>query len=94
MSAALPPTLKGHSHMTRRASLLRQLENSLLSRNQKAELGCQIAKQLEDVGDYEGASVALDYFWRGMGERPIQRSNAPLQQPPARSIRHYRGKER
>jgi tetratricopeptide (TPR) repeat protein len=62
--------------MTRRASLLRQLESSLLSRNQKAELGCQIAKQLEDVGDYEGASEALDYFWRGMGERPhVERLN-------------------
>jgi tetratricopeptide (TPR) repeat protein len=56
--------------MTLRASLMRQLANPYLSRNQRAELGCQVARQLEDVGDYEGAREAIGEFWRGVGERP------------------------
>lgn len=56
--------------MTLRASLMRQLSNPYLSRNQRAELGCQVAWQLEDVGDYEGAREAIGEFWRGVGERP------------------------
>lgn len=56
--------------MTLRSSLMRQLANPYLSRNQRSELGCQIARQLEDVGDYEGAREAISEFWRGIGERP------------------------
>lgn len=56
--------------MTLRASLMRQLSNPYLSRNQRAELGCQVARQLEDVGDYEGAREAISEFWPGVGERP------------------------
>ena len=56
--------------MSLRASLLRQLDNPYLSRNQRAELGCDVARQLEDIGDYEGAREAIGEFWRGVGERP------------------------
>ena len=56
--------------MDLRASLLRQLDNPYLSRNQRAELGCDLARRLEDVGDYEGAREAIGEFWRAVGERP------------------------
>jgi tetratricopeptide (TPR) repeat protein len=51
-------------------SLLLQLENPQLSRNGRAELGCQIAQELEDVGDYKGASEALGEFWHNVGDKP------------------------
>lgn len=56
--------------MNLRASLLQQLENPHLTADQQAELRCQIAKELEEVGDYEGAREALGELWRGTGERP------------------------
>ena len=56
--------------MTLLASLARQLENPYLSRNQRAELRCQATKELEDIGDYEGACEALGEFWRGVGVKP------------------------
>lgn len=45
-----------------RASLQRQLENPNLSRNQRAELRCQLAKELEETGDYEAARQAMSEF--------------------------------
>ena len=39
-------------------------------RNQRAELGCDLARQLEDVGDYEGARKAIAEFWREIGVPP------------------------
>jgi tetratricopeptide (TPR) repeat protein len=48
---------------------MRQLENPSLSRNARAELCCQIAYQLEDVGDYESAGESLAEFWQGFSER-------------------------
>ncbi len=56
--------------MTMLASLMRQLENPSLSRNGRAELCCQVAQELENVGDYEGAREALAEFWRETNERP------------------------
>jgi cytochrome c1 len=54
------------SHMTILASLMRQLENPSLSRTGRVELCCQIAYQLEDVGDYQSAAEALAEFWPGL----------------------------
>lgn len=51
-------------------SLLLQLENPHLTHNGRAELSCEIARQLEDTGDYEDAREALSEFWQGVGERP------------------------
>ena len=70
MAPALLLPAKGHPSMNLRASLLSQLENPYLSRNQRAELGCDVARQLEDVGDYEGAREAIGEFWREVGARP------------------------
>lgn len=58
--------------MTELASLIRQLSNPYLSRHQQAELRCQIAKRLEEAGDYEGAREALDVLWSGLGQRSSQ----------------------
>lgn len=51
-------------------SLLRQLENHLLSRNERAELRCRLAKELEEAGNYEAARNALGELWERIGERP------------------------
>lgn len=56
--------------MTLRASLLRQLENPALSHNGRAELRCQVARELEDAGEYEEAREAMGDLWRRVGERP------------------------
>jgi tetratricopeptide (TPR) repeat protein len=65
--SALSP---GASHMDVQASLLRQLENKNLTRDQRAELRCQLAKELEDTGDYEAARQAMSEFWQRIGEHP------------------------
>jgi tetratricopeptide (TPR) repeat protein len=56
--------------MTLQASLLRQLNNPKLSRDQRADLRCQLAKEREEHGDYEGARQALGELWQRVGERP------------------------
>jgi tetratricopeptide (TPR) repeat protein len=56
--------------MTLQASLLRQLDNPKLTRDQRAELRCQLAKEREEHGDYEGARVAFGELWQRVGERP------------------------
>jgi tetratricopeptide (TPR) repeat protein len=56
--------------MTLLASLTRKLENPSLSRNARAELCCEVARELEDPGDYEGAREALREFWQDASERP------------------------
>src|SRR5215211_7767949 len=56
--------------MTLLSSLLQQLENPNLSRDQRAELSCQLAKELEDTGDYEAARRAISEFWQRIGEYP------------------------
>jgi tetratricopeptide (TPR) repeat protein len=56
--------------MTLRTSLLRQLENPTLSRDRRAELRCQLAKELEERGDYEDARSAMGTLWQYIGDRP------------------------
>ncbi|HEX8707032.1 MAG TPA: helix-turn-helix domain-containing protein [Pyrinomonadaceae bacterium] len=56
--------------MNVQASLLRQLENPKLSRDQRAQLRCQLAKELEEAGDYEAARQAMGELWQRIGEHP------------------------
>ena len=56
--------------MNVQSSLLRQLENPKLSRDQRAELRCELAKALENAGDYEAARQAMSEFWQRIGEQP------------------------
>ena len=51
-------------------SLLRQLDNPRLTRNERAELRCRLAKELEEAGNYEAARNALGELWGRIGERP------------------------
>ncbi|HEX8475045.1 MAG TPA: tetratricopeptide repeat protein [Pyrinomonadaceae bacterium] len=56
--------------MTLHPSLARQLDNPALTPNNRAELRCQVAKQLEETGDYEAAREALGDLWQRVGEQP------------------------
>lgn len=56
--------------MTLRTSLLRQLENPDLSVDSRAELRCEIARELEDKGEYEEARAVLSDLWKRIGEHP------------------------
>jgi DNA-binding NtrC family response regulator len=58
------------SHMHLHTSLLRQLDNSKLNRNERAVLHCRLAKELEEAGNYEAARNALGKLWQRIGERP------------------------
>lgn len=51
-------------------SLLRQLDNPGLNHNERAELRCQLAKELEEAGNYEAARNALGELWQRIGEHP------------------------
>src|SRR5215210_7318980 len=51
-------------------SLLRQLDDPSLSRNERVELRCRLAKELEEAGNYEAARNALGELWQRIGERP------------------------
>lgn len=52
------------------AQLLRQIDDPSLSRAERARLRCQLAKELEEAGNYEAARGALGDLWRQIGERP------------------------
>jgi len=57
--------------MTLTETLLRQLENPDLSRDERAMLRCQIAADLEHRGQYATASETLGELWQGAGLRPM-----------------------
>jgi DNA-binding NtrC family response regulator/Flp pilus assembly protein TadD len=50
--------------------LLQQIDNPILGRIERAQLRCQLAKELEDSGDYEAARHAMGELWQRVGEWP------------------------
>jgi DNA-binding NtrC family response regulator len=56
--------------MNRHTSLLRQLNDPTLGPNQQAKFRCQLARELEEAGDYEAARRAMGELWQRIGERP------------------------
>jgi len=56
--------------MTLRASLLRELENTHLSVDRRAELCCDATRELENKGEYEEARKVLSDYWPRIGEAP------------------------
>lgn len=48
----------------------REANDRHLSPNERAILRCNIARQCEEAGDYEGGSEAMEEFWQGVGARP------------------------
>lgn len=55
----------------------RQLENPSVSVDNRAELSCQLAKELEYKGKYEEARRALNAYWPRIGERPRTEDLSP-----------------
>jgi len=64
--------------MTLRASLLRELANTHLSVDRRAELCCELAKEFENKGQYEEARKTLSDYWRRIGERPNVEGLQPI----------------
>src|SRR5947209_15282961 len=62
--------LRGNPHMVISSRLLHQIADPTLPRNERARLRCQLAKELEDVGNYEAAREAMGELWPCVGERP------------------------
>lgn len=52
------------------SQLLHQIADSTLPKDERARLRCQLAKGLEDVGNYEAAREAMGELWSNVGERP------------------------
>jgi tetratricopeptide (TPR) repeat protein len=50
--------------------LLHQIDDSTVTRNERARLRCQLSKKLEESGDYEGAQATMGELWSRIGERP------------------------
>lgn len=52
------------------SEMLRQVDNPDLTRNERAELRCRLAKELEEAGKYEAARGMMGDLWQLIGERP------------------------
>ncbi|MDT4967542.1 MAG: two-component system, NtrC family, response regulator AtoC [Acidobacteriota bacterium] len=52
------------------SELVRQISNPSLPRDQRAELRCHLAKELEEAGNYDEAGAAFGEIWESVGERP------------------------
>jgi tetratricopeptide (TPR) repeat protein len=57
--------------MTLIGQLLHQITDPALTNSERAALRCQLAKQFEDIGNYESAREAMDALWPQIGERPV-----------------------
>lgn len=51
--------------------LSHRISDPSLTYNERAQLRCRLAKQLEDIGNYEAAREALGELWSRVGERPM-----------------------
>src|SRR5947207_13662803 len=71
MQVSLRSIAKGNTHMNLMKELLHQITDESLSCNERARLRCQLARQLEQAGDYESARRAMAGLWQLVGERPI-----------------------
>jgi DNA-binding NtrC family response regulator len=56
--------------MRKQTSTLRQLNDPTLTDNQRVKLRCQIAKELEEAGNFEAAMSAMGELWQRLGEHP------------------------
>ncbi|HEY0004802.1 MAG TPA: sigma 54-interacting transcriptional regulator [Pyrinomonadaceae bacterium] len=66
--------------MNLQPSLLTQLNNPALTAEQRAQIRCQKAREMEEAGNYEAARKCLGELWQRIGERPqvseLERSTA------------------
>ncbi len=56
--------------MSLQTQLLSQIDDPTLSRDERARLRCQLARELEQGGNYEAAHGAMGDLWQRIGERP------------------------
>jgi Tfp pilus assembly protein PilF len=56
--------------MNLQTQLLHQIDDSTLTHAERARLRCQLAKELEEAGNYEAARGAMGDLWQRVGERP------------------------
>lgn len=56
--------------MNSTAYLLRRIADPALGLVERARLRCQVARELEERGDYEAARLAMGDLWQRVGERP------------------------
>ncbi len=56
--------------MDLQTSLTRLLEDPAMERNERAQLRCRTAKQLEEAGNYEAAREVMGELWRRIGDPP------------------------
>lgn len=52
------------------ARLFERLADPALTANERARVRCQLAKELEESGEYESAHEVMGELWRGVSERP------------------------
>ena len=71
-------TRKASPHMTLAETLLQQLENRALSRDERAQIQCRIAADFEYRGQYESAREVLAELWQGVGQRPVLKGLSEL----------------
>jgi len=64
--------------MTFAKDLLQKILDQAVSHDERALLRCQLAKQLEDAGNYEAARDAMAELWHGVGEPPVLEGLQPL----------------
>lgn len=50
--------------------ILHKIADPSITHDERARLRCQLAKQLEEVGNYEAAREAMGELWMGIGQRP------------------------
>ncbi len=63
-------TQKASPHMTLAETLLKQSESLALNRDERAQIQCRIAADLEHKDEYESAREVLAELWQGIGKRP------------------------
>lgn len=57
--------------MTISSQLLHRIADPALPKRERAQLRCQLAKHLEDVGNYHAAREAMGELWPQVSERPV-----------------------
>ncbi|HEX8181650.1 MAG TPA: response regulator [Pyrinomonadaceae bacterium] len=55
--------------MSLTGQLLERLTDATLTINERARVRCQLAKEMEESGDHEGAYQAMGELWKGIGQR-------------------------
>src|SRR4051794_4791377 len=50
--------------------LLKQIDSPALSHAERARLRCELAKELEELGNYEAARSIMGELWQRIGQKP------------------------